>query len=354
MSIIKLSASSISTFQTCRKRYEYEKLRHIKPVETADALVFGRLVHRGLEVVFRLISFEEYMIDTLKCHAKEWIEEQAYAIGGVSAEDVVKATVLVNAYIDTYTNGGDDDIRNWEIIDVENEFNAPITVPYSVDEIDYDTLLRHLSGEAQYYLHGYADAAARINGELYIVEHKTAGQVTDGYLDRVEIDWQLAIYADALSKVYGEPIVGAVYDIIKKPKHVMSIAETDEEYAKRKAEAAAKTKTGKTSIKQRQAETPEEFQRRLELAIDDNYFIRKVIKFDEETMAEFRKDLWAVAQEIGNCKTFYKCTCNCLKYGTCPFMKLCKAHGNLEGLESEYICDQESATDTEADAECPF
>ena len=48
-----LSASSISTWQTCKRRYFYEKIMNMRPLDAADALAFGSAMHAGLEQIFR-------------------------------------------------------------------------------------------------------------------------------------------------------------------------------------------------------------------------------------------------------------------------------------------------------------
>lgn len=181
-------------------------------------------------------------------------------------------------------------------------------------------------------LSGKADGIVRNkkDGKLYILEHKTASAVDDGYIGRILIDWQVALYAKALSKELGEPIVGVVYDILIKPAIRMRQGEDDFEFEARRAAS----KTG--NIKRKVAETNDEFLNRLYENITEENFIRKAILFDDVLTMEFTRDLFEVSQEIGHCKCFYKNTGSCLKYGVCPYMNLCKNRGFLDGLEDEY------------------
>ena len=65
--------------------------------------------------------------------------------------------------------------------------------------------------------------------------------------------------------------------------------------------------------------------------------MRVYVSFDPERREEFSEEIWAVAGDIENCRCFYKCTGNCLKYGVCPFMAICKAHGEISNLTPEQM-----------------
>lgn len=319
---IYLSASSISTYQTCPRMFEYDKLRCIRPAEKSDSLNFGSVIHKGLERIFAELN--NTSID------KEQVREMAHdcaldksAECSLSQEDWCKVTALLDAYLDLYF---DEDRGLFDVVEVESRFTNHAVNPKTGKE------------SSRFGVCGYCDAVVknRLTGEYWVIEHKTSSQVTDGYLQRVNIDLQSAIYIDAIRRKYGN-CAGVIYDVLKKPKHVMAVGETDEEFEARKAAS----KTGR--IKRKVPESMTEFYNRIRVDIDGgDYLIRQMVTIDNGLFHDYRLDLWTTARQIQNTRHFCKATCNCLKYGTCPYMDLCCANGNLNGLEDKYTC------------ECPF
>lgn len=326
---ILVTNSMVSCFQECRKKYEYRYIRGLVPVEKKPALAFGSVIHKGLESVFKSIRYyqrtrhetETYStnlnVDFIRCCAEQVVKSES-ELEGLSAEDSCKALALLQWYITLYTE--EDATETIEdVIFVEEEFRAA---------------LRNINGRKSRLLDvcGKVDGVVRLksDGKLYILEHKTASIVDEGYLDRVEIDWQIALYAMEMSRILEEPVVGAIYDILIKPGIRMKQGETDEEFEARKAQS----KTGK--IKRKEAETEYEFECRLEETINELNFVRKIVLFEKDRMKEFMEEFWSVTKDITQCNCFYKNTGSCNKYGVCPYMKLCINNGSTEGLEDVY------------------
>lgn len=308
--MLELSATSINDFLSCRKMYEYRKIRGIYPAEKPRALGFGSAVHKGLEHFFKQIQLG---IEPSKEDAMSAVEVACEG-NEMCPEDAIKATCLVDKYIDRYS---ENDCKWFEVLSVEYAFEAFLDNPETGKE------------SKSFKLHGFIDGLVRDknDGRLYILEHKTSGMVNDGYLDRILIDWQIAIYAHCISKIMKEPVVGAIYDIIKKPAIRMS-----------------------AGTAKKPPETADEFRARCMDNITDDNFIRHTIIFEDSIMAGFLADIWSVANDMKGCKNYYKCTCNCLKYGTCPYMALCRANGDIEQVKEQYIVGNGEA-DTDGDAE---
>ena len=45
--------STLSSFQTCRRKYYYEHIRNIKPLIKGAALEFGGAIHEGLDTYYK-------------------------------------------------------------------------------------------------------------------------------------------------------------------------------------------------------------------------------------------------------------------------------------------------------------
>ncbi len=320
---LMLSASSLATFQSCRKRYEYEKIRGIYPNERPVALDFGTAMHRGLERVFRGVrEFQETTPEPDWCKWLCQVGEDAELSSrtvDLSESDRIKVEVLLDRYTTKYACSdafGDNRLR---VIDVEHSMAQPLIGPNGRKALRYG-------------VHGIADAVVECtDGEVAIVEHKTVAAITEQYCDRVEIDTQVLLYAYMLTLELGKPVRRVIYDIIQKPRHEMAVGETDGEFEARKAAAKCPER-----CRRKFAEEPHEFRQRLADAIDDGYFMRHVVEIDGETMDEFKKDIWEMVHDVGECDRYYRQTCNCLKFGSCPYMDLCRNHGRIEGLEGQY------------------
>lgn len=298
-----LSYSRARAFMNCRQRYAWQYIHHIRPKDDAQPLYFGRAIHAALE------SFYKYRNE---CAAMDAIRDCK-----LGEQDETKAIILFAKYLEHY------DADRFDVVDVEKEFTAPIYNP------DTNRPSR------TWNMTGRVDAVIRLPEGLFIVEHKTASVIDMAYISRVTIDLQIATYAVALSRIYGEPVVGCIYNIIKKPLHQMKKGETEEEFEKRRAELLAKSKTGKTSAKKREPETPDEFLRRLAGEIDDSYFVREIVRFDDQALADGQRDIWSVARDIQK-GIIYRNTNACAGIGRCPYLELCRNRGDLDACGDLY------------------
>lgn len=334
MKINKYSASQIDTFLSCRKKYYYSKILNIQPVERPEALDFGSAVHCGLASILRSIAnteegdresdrainareiAREYALQAVR----EYCEE--YALGD---ESECKAIALIDSYIDLYFL---EDLRNFDVLCVETYFD----VPFAKSNDDTES-----------HLHGYFDAIIknRHDDKIYVIEHKTTGMLNDSYLDRAKIDWQLMIYILACTTVYGR-CDGVIYDVISKPKHSMSLGETDEEFEERKAAS----KTGR--VKRKEAETKEQFISRMQMSFREESFVRDIIAKPREIgikMIELSYILNDMRKTDDPIK-YYKCTGNCLKFGACPYMDLCGGKVTVDNLGDKYInCNEDNSNE---------
>lgn len=317
-----LSASSISTFQTCKRRYYYEKIMDMRPVETTDALAFGSAIHRGLERIFR--AMKEYRDHGHDGYCREFHEETvndailAATEVDLTEQDRIKVEVLLVKYAERYL---EEDMRNLAVVGVEKHNKATIVNPESGKQ------MRNV------FVLGYCDAIVLdCDGTaLSVVEHKTTSAMNDDYFEHASIDLQVHMYADIASRCMGDDVKQVIYDVIQKPRHEMAVGETDEEFETRKAASKCPAR-----CKRKEAETPSDFRARLETAVTEDYFRHEYIPIDPDMLAEFRRELWETAHEISGCKCYSKSTCNCMKWGRCPFMDACRNHGSFDGIEDKF------------------
>lgn len=319
--ILKYSATAIDEFLSCRRKYYYDRVLNIQPVERPEALDFGAAVHKGLESIFRSIANADDASDVT--NAMEIARE--YALQAVreycdehciSTEGKCKAVALVDMYVDSYF---EHDLNLFEVLAIESYFDVPFS----------------RANEHEIKLHGYFDAVARARDSdaIYVIEHKTTGMMSDAYVDRAFIDLQVLIYMDACKKVYGR-CDGVIYDIISKPRHSMKEGETDEEFEARKAAS----KTGR--IKRKEAETESEFIHRIQNPFDPETFHRELIMPTDIKEYDRISELAEITRQMATLyhkKQYYHCPGNCLKFGACPYMDLCRGRATVDNLGNKYI-----------------
>lgn len=322
MSRTILTYSALSSFQHCRRKYEYRYLRGLKPMETPEALSLGSTVHEALEVWFAKPN-TPWSIKANAEFRKAAAIDMVLSHNELDNQNLLKAEAMIDGYIQRYPT------ERFEVVDVELPFKTRIFNPrtnFPMHHYDYA---------------GKIDAVVRLDGKLYILEHKTTSRIDDAYMSRIAIDSQIALYAQALERVLGERVHGAIYDVLQKPSIRMKIAETDEEFEARRQALIAKSKTGKTSAKQRSGETEDEFYTRCmtECSKPESYH-REIVQFDKESLDATRIDLIKIVHDMHTAKkadAYYRNTSSCTKWGRpCEYLPLCKANGNVDKCQGLY------------------
>jgi hypothetical protein len=275
----------------------------IDTVSTSDALIFGTVAHKLLEFLWNG-------------------EMEKFNHAGTENELSREAALKVRAMLDVYHDFWDRD--EYETIATELEFSLPLLNP--------DT--GHKS--RTYQLAGKIDAIAKDKkGDYYLIEHKTSGMdISNGsaYWQRLFLDEQVGIYLHAARRL-GYPVIGCVYDVLRKPLIKMQL-ETPEEkkkYTKGKDGAVRLYKGQRDSD-----ETEEDYYLRVlkELAANPTkYLVRAQVvrtSTDERTLL---RSLWFEARQM----TLYRRenlhptnSQSCFKFNqACKFFDLCCNTSNL-------------------------
>ncbi len=299
----------LNSFLACRRMYDYRYEKNLVPVEKSDTLNFGSAIHSGLEFWFKYHNAKG---------AVNFMEGRAEELG-MDEPEIAKAAVLLERYTKHWC------LDPFDVDEVEYEFCTPLINPKT----------GHIS--RTFSLSGKVDGLVRMNnGELWILEHKTTSAIDDAYIGRILIDSQIAIYANAISQVLKEPVAGAIYDILVKPRTKFKEGETEEQFEARKAELLAKSKTGKTTAKRQERETIEQYKERLNEDITDENFRREIVYFSKDDLNEHLSEVWDIGQALRH-PCIFRNTGNCAKYGKpCPYLPLCREHGCLDKCSGLY------------------
>lgn len=153
-------------------------------------------------------------------------------------------------------------------------------------------------------LAGKIDKIVKINGDVWIPDHKTTSRMPDR--DFLKLSPQGDTYILAL-KEKGIEAKGIIWDYIRKP-----------------------------SIRMTQKETPETFKTRLIADIEsrpDFYFTQFQVQRWDCDIAQTQADIWQAHKTLMTCHRDaiwprYTCACNNM-YGTCQFLGLCADDNEL-------------------------
>lgn len=303
-------------FRNCRKAAELRYLQHLVPLERDRNLHFGSLVHECLELWHgqRDLAVVLDLIDR-RCMARAQDEDQK--------RDWHLATAMMRAYAERYAE------EEFEVVALEHVFEGSIVNPATG------------AASRSFRLAGKVDGIVRIDGEYFILEHKTASQIDSDYLERLWTDFQITLYAHYVEQTMSIPITGILYNVLVKARFQQSRGETEEEFEARRAELLAKSKTGRTTARRREPESDEDFQRRLaEKYADPAMFHRERLYLSRDRFDVLRAELWELTQAFLDARrrgVFYQNTSFCFNYQRpCPYFALCRSNGNPNVIENFY------------------
>ncbi len=273
----RISASRLSTFRECPRRYQHTYIRGRVPVGEPAALTFGRAWHSALE---------QWWLHGPEA-AIAWLIDKA---GDISAEDGAKIAAMLAHY--------NPPRHEYEVLGAEREYEVPIVNP--------DTGVR--SRGYTFFLRLDVEVRKLATGDRWIVEHKTTSDEIMGfgpYWQRLQIDAQVAFYLIATG------CRGVLYDVVRKP--LLRISKADEQ------KAAATGLELSMAYQQRIDETI--------AAEPEKYYQFRSIEKTADDLAETRADLYEQVQMLHNCHRrgmFPRNSNSCRTlYGTCPYLGVC-------------------------------
>lgn len=305
-----------NTYRNCPRACAWRYLHELVPQGRNANLRFGTLIHRCLEHwhLQRDIGAVQEMIDQACAQRRQYPEvQQAWHL----------ASAMMQGYALRYRE------ETFTITDAERIFSGPIINP--------------ASGKVSrtFFLSGKIDGLVELDGEIFLLEHKTTGCMDGDYLEKLWMDFQLLLYAYALEHFEGIKVAGAIYNILVKAKLRQGQGETTLEFEQRAAELAAKNKSGKSSATRKLPETDADYQGRLRAKYSDSeMFHREVLYFSHEQLAEVEAELWLLTQQFLEARKhsrFIRNTSYCFNYGApCAYYPLCRANGAEHVIDNLY------------------
>ncbi|HPQ70545.1 MAG TPA: PD-(D/E)XK nuclease family protein [bacterium] len=248
------------------------------------------------------------------------------------------ATAMMRAYVERYPS------EDFEVIALEKPIDGPIINPATG------------ATSRTFHFAGKVDGIIRLGDEHLILEHKTAGSLDGGYLERLWSDFQTTLYAHYVEKALGVRVAGVLYNVIVKARLQQSQGETEEEFEARRAALIAKSKTGKSSAKRRMPESDEAFQARLaEKYLDPGMFHREHLIISRDRFQALRSHLWEMTQMLLHFRrrgVYPQNPAHCFRYGRpCAYHPLCSSDFSPAVRENLYRIEppHSELTDDESD-----
>jgi len=158
----RYSHTALKMFQRCAKRWSYRYINRLEPAVKGEALSRGSDLHQMLEYYY---SEEEWDLE----------------------EFTTENQKLIVAYDQHYGE------EEWEIVSVEHEYEMTI---------------------GAYTLVFKPDLVVRINGEIWIVDHKTTVRIPDEYDEYNMTDFQHLLYIEGM-KQNGYDVRGFLFNYIR-------------------------------------------------------------------------------------------------------------------------------------------
>lgn len=273
-----LTHSRIKARKNCPMHEHIRYDLQLVPKNKREALNIGSAVHLGLETsdIDQAVAYFDGAMPSTQEEADKLEINRS----------MVRA--MLQGYFAKFGQWPDDSMK-------EQKFDIPIVNPETGAQ------------SRTFRLNGKIDAIVQLEGQYWIVEYKTAGQINEGYFERLELDDQISTYIYAAQKMFGIDVAGVIYRVIKKP----SIRPTKKE-----------------SIAQYCQRLEQDYQER-----PDFYFYEGQFYRSQEDLEQFEKELWAFTKEYlyqRSKNIHYKNASRCLDWGKCEYMPICTGQADWE------------------------
>ena len=318
-----LTFSSLKTYLNCRKKYEFRVIKKLVPIsDKSEALFFGSIWHNMMEIYHDPDGGDiSEKFDAIKNAMRK-------ALPNMNTDDKDMQTFMrLDAMMQGYIDKWYDDFR---VLSVEHEFDQPIFHPATSRK------------SRSFIMRGKVDGLVEMpDGDLYILEHKTADRIDGSYIEKLPMDFQTHLYAMYLSRMIGRPIVGVLYNVIQKTKIRRRDGWTDEEYKQRYEKACKDNNSGKSNLKQIMPETDLAFGKRLaEVYEKPEMYHREHLIISLADLNATENDIWELTQHILADKRsghFMRNTDACFQYHRpCAYFPICRANDNQNVIDSFY------------------
>lgn len=190
--MFELHVSQISDYRTCPRLYYFKNVEKLAPKTESTKLVVGKAVHRGIAAYY---SGE----DALEVY-ENWVDENVVNADLELVKQIDLGRKLLEAYIDFAIQKD-----NFDPVAVEQQFAVPLWRPHYKG-------FRKVKGVA--YVGRFDGIVRDYYGKLWLLEHKTCSSFPSDI--ELRLNEQAGYYLLAARQVFDEPVVGIIYNLIRK------------------------------------------------------------------------------------------------------------------------------------------
>lgn len=205
----------------CPQRWLLRYGLGLRPATYSRALYLGSLVHTGLETLFNGWNLPQALDAIGEAANAELYHRGPDALGLLSPyidpaavdelrRDTEAACALVRGYAKEWASVAGD----WQIIANELAFTKAIRLPENPKR------------RSKFRVSGKVDKLARVNGRLWIIEHKTSAGSLAEWVEKNRRNPQALTYAYAIAEEFPEGVAGVIYDLVQSrpPKAAEDLA----------------------------------------------------------------------------------------------------------------------------------
>jgi hypothetical protein len=202
--MLEISNSSLNLYRLCPKRYYWHYIEDLTPRKTHAGLILGTTIHKAFDLYYKgsdMKSIVAYIDKTYKD-----------TMATLPPEDQEQCYIDSKTAMGMFLNFPFNQMV-FDKIESEREFRLPI-----MKGIEYV---------------GRIDGKVEEKGHKWIRELKTTGEVRSMFENRASVSSQATGYTWAMTVVDKEPIVGVLYDGIRKPRLIKKVSEDMYEFGQR-------------------------------------------------------------------------------------------------------------------------
>lgn len=204
---IAWDATSLSLFKTCPRKYFLEALCGWKSKRESRHLTFGHAFHKGFELYERAkfsgLSHEDalkHVVRELCVLSSTWASDEEGEESPKNRKSLLRAVV-------------------WKLEEYRNDPLSTYIMPNGSPAVEYSfrfTLPHYTYDNIPYVFCGHFDRVATMNGEYFIIDHKTtSGQITPYFFEQFNPNTQMTLYNLAGKFVLPEPIKAILVDAVQ-------------------------------------------------------------------------------------------------------------------------------------------
>lgn len=205
--------SAMKTFRNCKRMFFWKYIMRLQPQTLSDNLVIGSAFHRAVgkwytsKLPMSFLAEREVRRMMAEFHAAaEYFDEDDREDAEISTTTFIG---MLMGYADVYAS----DKKEWKVLEAEHRFKIDM---------------------GEFFFEGMMDLVYkhRASGRIRLAEHKTAGNITPGYINRLALDTQSRSYMFAAHQLGFHPEV-IEYDVTRKCKLRRKKTESHEEFNER-------------------------------------------------------------------------------------------------------------------------